>query len=130
MGTTLLQIAPIHRVYRSFPMRQATVIKAGIVIHLFRWIHCPVLTSLAFYGINLEQSVRLSGLPSRTKCLSVLLAISGRILLQAIGILRCNPFCALQYGLQKTKVLCCACLAAGGLLPEDSILKERLESFR
>jgi hypothetical protein len=51
-------------------------------------------------------------------------------LLLAIGISRFDLLCAMQFGLfQKTEVFC-AFLPVGGLLPEDSILKERLVFFQ
>jgi len=50
MGTILLRIAPIHRVGRSFPERQATVIAAGIKFIFSGEFVCPVLSGLTFYG--------------------------------------------------------------------------------
>jgi hypothetical protein len=59
----------------------------------------------------------------------VLLAIFRRKLSLAIGISRFDPFCAMQFGLFKKPKFSVAFLSAGGLLPEDSILKERLVFF-
>jgi len=43
---------------------------------------------------------------------------------------RFYPFFAMQCGLFKKTEVFCAFLSVGGLLPEDSILKERLVLFQ
>jgi hypothetical protein len=48
----------------------------------------------------------------------------------AISILRYDPLCAMQFGLFKKPKFFAAFLSVGGLLPEDSILKERLVFFQ
>jgi hypothetical protein len=57
------------------------------------------------------------------------LAIFRRNLSLAISILRFDPLCAMQFGLFKKPKFFAAFLSVGGLLPEDSILKERLVLF-
>jgi hypothetical protein len=48
----------------------------------------------------------------------------------AFGILQFYLRCAMQFGLYKKPKFFAAFLSVGGLLPEDSILKERLVLFQ
>ena len=89
-------------------MRQVTVIVTGL-FHFFRSDFSPLHSGLAFYSLTFLQSVWLSGLLSRTKCLTVFPAISLRKLLFSINISWFYPFFVVQFE-YKSRNLCSSCL--------------------
>lgn len=90
----------------------------------------PFTRRLSVLRLNFWAVRSAFRMPSRTKCRSVLLAIFRRKLSFAICFSRFYPFFAMQCGLFKKTEVFCAFLSVGGLLPEDSILKERLVLFQ
>jgi len=111
-------------------MRQATVVVAGFPFTFSDEFGLPFTFRFSFLRLNVRAVRSAFRMPSRTKCHSVLSAIFRRNLSLATGIFQFYLLHAMQFGLFKKPKFFAAFLSVGGLLPEDSILKERLVLFQ